>query len=171
MRKLFLDYTATLDIVGPEDVQNPENGSFWIQELRLHKGHVCHICGYITTSKAYIEIHANKKHGWIKKQGVQWDLKPVQTFFINNKTRYFIVTQANLQHTRPSAVATVVGGGSGDTIKTLLNEAKRLDDEEKKKLNLIDKEQLPVDLTPWLRRTRWPLYFAGKDLSAIAQIG
>ena len=92
MRKPFLDYTATLDIVGPEDVQNPENGSFWIQELRLHKGHVCHICGYITTSKAYIEIHVNKKHGWIKKQGVQWDLKPVQTFFINNKTRYFIVT-------------------------------------------------------------------------------
>src|SRR5436190_11465279 len=35
MRKPFLDYTATLDIVGPEDVQNPENGSFWIQELCL----------------------------------------------------------------------------------------------------------------------------------------
>jgi len=164
-RKPYLEYTTSLDIVGPADVQDPESGGPPIQGLRLHDGQVCRVCGYITTGKKYIEKHANQEHGWVKKQGRQWDIKPVQTFFINNKTRYFIVASAEEQRVTPYSTAGIV-----NPIKLLLDEADRLDQEERKKQCIIDEDQVLVDLTPWLRKTRWPIYFAGKDLVSIARI-
>src|SRR6266480_1781661 len=55
-------------------------------------------------------------------------------------------------------------------VKTLLDEVDRLDQEERKKQCIIDEDQRLVDLTPWLRKTRWPIYFAGKDLVSIARM-
>ena len=106
-RKPYLEYATSLDIVSPADVQDPKSGGPPIQGLRLHDGQVCRVCGYITTGKKYIEKHANQEHGWVKKQGRQWDIKPVQTFFINNKTRYFIVASAEEQQMTLTIMGTI----------------------------------------------------------------
>jgi hypothetical protein len=165
-RKPYEEYAATFDVVGPEEVENPAAGGPVISQLSLQSGQVCRMCDYITTGKAYIKNHANEKHGWVKKDGQQWDVKPVQTFFTNNKTRYFIVAEPtdDTRHTTPTDDVDVM-------IKSLLEEQERKEREEDKESGKADEDLVKSDNTPWLRKCGWPGRFAGKDLQAIAGLG
>ena len=110
-------------------------------------------------------MHCNRIHKWevTKQDPVHWTQVRLQTFFNADYERYFMVASvvaAAEEEDRERGVTTATAGDI-DPVKALLHEADQLDQEERKKLSIIDKKQLLVDLTPWLRKTRWPTYFAG----------
>jgi hypothetical protein len=110
-----------------------------------------------------------------KQDAVHWTQVRLQTFFNAGYERYFIVASAvaaaeEEEEEEDREGVTTTTASDIDPIKALLHEADQLDQEERKKLSIIDKKQLLVDLTPWLRKTRWPTYFAGQDLLLIAQM-
>ena len=85
-----------------------------------------------------------------KQDPVHWMQVRLQTFFNTGYERYFSIALA-------AAVAageedregvTTMTAGDIDPIKALLHEADQLDQEERKKLSIINKKQLLVDLTP-----------------------
>ena len=158
-----MEYASSFDTIGPEGISGLRNGCSPIEGLRLHEGRVCRRCGYITTSEEKMKLHANDAHGWIKKQGQQWDIKPVQTFFTNNKTRYFVVDAPpqEQQLSKPTDDVECM-------IQSLLDRRERREQDEEKQRGRADEDQLKLDNTPWLRKNGWPRRFAGKDLLAIA---
>ena len=169
-------YADSFETIGPDDISGLHDGCSPIKGLRLHEGRVCRSCGYITASDDKIKKHANKEHGWVKKQGQRWDIKPVQTFFTNNKTRYFIVAG-------PEAISP--GGLDGccssaehrpsddvdSMIQSLLDRRERRERDVEKERGKADEDRLKLDNTPWLRKSGWHRRFAGKDLLAIADFG
>ena len=73
----------------------------------------------------------------------------LQTFFNAGYERYFRVASvvAATKEKDREGITTMTAGDI-DPIKALLHEADQLDQEERKKLSIIDKKQLLVDLTP-----------------------
>ena len=162
-RGAYESHAACFDAVGPEKVSNPQDGDPPIDGLKLHEGRVCQTCGYVTTSEEKIKRHANKAHGWVKKDGRQWDVKAVQTFFINNKTRYFVVAGPSEERQR-----TIPTDDVDLMIEALLDEQARKEREEDKERGMVEEDQLKSDNTPWLRRNGWPRKLAGKNILTIA---
>ena len=161
-------------LVNPNDVAMPPHGISPIPYLRVHEnGFRCHDCGYLCISRKSIRMHCNRVHKWevTKQDPAHWTQVRLQTFFNAGYERYFRVASAvAAAEEEDGEGVTTMTAGDIDPIKALLHEADQLDQEERKKLSIIDKKQLLVDLTPWLRKTRWPTYFAGQDLLLIAQM-
>jgi superfamily II DNA helicase RecQ len=162
--RTYQEHVANFDVFGPDDVSTPLSSDPPIKGLRLHEGQVCQRCGYITTSVEKMKLHANQKHRWIKKQGPLWDIKPVQTFFINNKTCYFIVTvhTEEQRQTTPTNDVDLM-------IKALLEEQEQKERNEDKERGKVAEDQLKSDNTPWVRRNGWLRKFAGKNILTIAE--
>jgi hypothetical protein len=158
-RRPYEEYAATFDSAGPDEVKNPKDGGPPIPELKLHSGYSCRVCCYITTGKVQIGIHANQKHRWVKQQGPQWDVKLVQTFFTNNKTRYFIVASPPETPQSPKPA-----GNVDSMIQALLDRQEQQEREEDRERGKVEEDQVKSDNTPWLRRNGWLRKFAGKGL-------
>jgi hypothetical protein len=162
-RKPYVEYVKSLDLAHVDEVLHLEHGGHPIGGLRLHDRLVCWRCDYITTSPTQMRLHANQDHGWIKKHGPQWDVKPVQTFFTNNKTRYFIVAEPPEESRQ-----TIPADDVDSMIQSLLDRQARKERDEEKERGKADEKQLELDNTPWLRKNGWPRRFAGRDPLAIA---
>jgi len=52
----------------------------------------------------------------------------------------------------------------------MLRKGRKEDEEEARQETKVEEEQLAVDNTPWMRKSRWARKFAGKDLRAIAAL-
>ena len=95
-----------------------------------------------------------------------WEHRTLQTFFTNNKTRYFVIVKAE-----DEIVQAKPANDIGHMIQTLLDQQEMKEQEEERKESKLIEEQLNFDNTPWLRRVGWPRRFTGKDLAAIACAG
>ncbi|KAK4974054.1 hypothetical protein LTR28_010612 [Elasticomyces elasticus] len=94
-----------------------------------------------------MQEHSREKHKWVKAQGDQWRPARVQTFFQGNRRKFFEVTETRAQEIKKQST----------NIEALIDA-------------LLKEEQLPVDNTPWMRKTRWARKFAGRSLRAVAAL-
>jgi len=111
-----------------------------------------------------MQEHSREKHKWVKAQGDRWRPASVQTFFQGNKRKFFEVAETRTQDTTKQSTSIEA------LIDALLKEGERQDQEEARQEARVDEEQLPVDDTPWMRKTRWARKFAGRDLRAVAAL-
>ena len=162
-RKEIIDYCAQLQLARPEHVLRPDKTITPIPGLTVNAGWICSRCDYGCVSETKMLEHNKQSHSWTKAKGVQWRRASVQTLFGGPRRRYFEVagplSQAGTELTDfPSAV------------NILLGEGERRDQEEAKEAARVGDDQLPIDNTPWMRKTRWARKFAGRDLLAVAAL-
>ena len=161
LRKDVVVYCSGLSLTTPEEVQQPSEIQQPIEGLTLHQGWKCKSCDYCCVSERNMVEHNRDAHDWTKRKGLQWRAAVVQTLFGGPRRRYFEVV-------RPRVSTEVEAGGLESAIERLLEEGKKLDREEGKSAARTGNEQLPIDNTPWMRKTRWARKFAGRDLFAVA---
>jgi hypothetical protein len=164
VRRQYEAYTKSLQIVGADNVSTPASGSPPVAGLKVHDGVVCRRCGYISQSENWIKQHLNEEHQWVKKDGTQWDIRHIQTFFTNNKTRYFVVAGPTKETLQIAPAGDVDG-----MVRALLDRQEQREQEEDRERGKAEEDQLKSDNTPWLRRNGWLRKFAGKNILKIAE--
>jgi superfamily II DNA helicase RecQ len=164
LRKEILAYLSQLDLVQTEHVVDPSPAESPIPGLKLYDGYACNKCPYYSSSSGTMQEHYRTQYKWTKAEGIQWRPAKVQTFFGGTNRRFFEVASDALEQHRQGTSIDVL-------INVLLQEGEKEDKEEAKLEARADEEQLPVDNTPWMRKTRWARKFAGQDLRAIAALG
>ena len=92
-RKELITWAETLDLVEPDRVRVPNANTPPIEGLELvEDGYKCEYVGcidpYAGTASSIIE-DCNKKHKWIKTDGIKWTKLALQTFFSGKYKRYF----------------------------------------------------------------------------------
>jgi superfamily II DNA helicase RecQ len=165
IRKAIEQYASELELVDPDNVVDPPPSSAPVEGLALVKGASCNKCTYFAGSEGTMLKHSQEEHGWVKAQGPQWRTAWVQTFFQGNKRRYFEVTVADATSQQRDAT------GVDMLVAALLQEGEKLDREEAIEETRVEEEQLSVDNTPWMQKTRWAAKFAGRNLRNIAALG
>ena len=160
IRKSLSQYAAGLSLCAPLDVTVPEPTSSPILGLKITDGCRCDECGYVCASEVNMIQHCKTKHSWIKARGSKWSIHKVQTFFINNMSRYFVV-EPKMEREQMSTIDRLIDG--------LLIEATMKDKEEDELLGIVDADQHMIDKSPWMRRTGWLREFAGKNMVMIVK--
>ena len=84
-----------------------------------------------------------------------------QSFFSTTRFRKYFPVDQNV-----SLPATLPGD---DIIERLLERASLRDKELEEQRDVIGENENKVDLTPWLRHTGWPKYFAGQDMKVLVE--
>jgi hypothetical protein len=169
VRREIAAYASKLDLIVSDQIVPPTVEDPPISELILYDGWKCDDCHYLCSSERMIKEHCREKHGWRKTDGQPWHSAKVQTFFQACQKRFFEVSSRLPSSSEPQQQQTETGF---DTLVTqLLEEGERLDKKEDGQATNIEEGQLPVDNTPWMRKTRWARKFAGYDLCKIASLG
>ena len=93
-RKELITWAETLDLVEPDRVMVPNANTPPIEGLELvEDGCKCEYTGcidpYAGTLTSIME-HCNKKHKWIKTDGIKWTKLALQTFFRGKYKRLFL---------------------------------------------------------------------------------
>lgn len=164
IRKAINQYASQLDLAEPDDVVDPPLSSAPVEGLSLTRGAGCNKCRHFAGSEGTMRKHSQTEHDYVQKQGPQWRPAWVQTFFQGNKRRYFEVTVADTTANQAAPTAIDI------LIDDLLQEGERQDREEAIEETTVGEEQVAVDNTPWMRKTRWLKKFAGRNLRKIAAL-
>lgn len=161
LRKKILQYIAQFHLATPSEVVLPRPKCPPILGLEVSNGWCCEECRYCCISDVNMQQHSKEMHKWIAAKGKRWKPARVQTFFVGPSRRYFEVMEAS--HPAPR-----VSECEFSAVRAILEEGERLDLEEAKQVAKMLDNQLAVDNTPWMRKTRWHRKFGGKNILAIA---
>jgi Orsellinic acid/F9775 biosynthesis cluster protein D len=167
---------VNLHAVSSEYVTNPLPYDPPIHGLEIHPGWKCttkvrkengklESCDKLCTTELSMEKHSAADHGWVKSKPKQWEKCSIQTFFPNNRAKYFIVHDLRRLNNEET------NGESTDPTDQLfeeaLNEASRRDIVTRIERNKVNDTDILVDKGPWLRRTKWSRTFKGLDMSVL----
>jgi hypothetical protein len=145
-----------------------------IAGLELYEGFKCNTCGYMSKARKTMVKHCYELHSYVRSKGIQWSRQSIQTFFPNPKHRYFAV---NVYQDDDRVVDSDDGDpdpyddGPRSSFNQLLEasllETERREEERRRSINIVQDESFLVKMTPWLRRTRWPKMFKGRDMETL----
>jgi len=78
-----VEYSKTLDLAAPEDIEIPSEGVQPIKELCMVDGFRCGYdsCSELCGKYGSMKEHCKRKHGWIAATGVKWSNQKMQTMF------------------------------------------------------------------------------------------
>ena len=181
LRTALAKYANGFDLLPLEEVLHPMFGCQPIEGLSVSRGWNCRECRHACIAEDSMEEHCKVEHKWVIRLGKRWDSCKVQTFFVSNKRKYFVV--ADLTDDDATDDDATDDGMSDDDvtdsermsgsidhfIDAILKDAENKDVEENEQLGLVDINQHMVDKSPWMRRTGWLWEFAGKDMGAIVK--
>jgi hypothetical protein len=161
LRKDIIKRISQLSLARPEDVHPPAATIPAVFGLTVHDGWRCPECRYCSPSEGTMLEHCKQSHAWTKARGTVWKPAKVQTFFVGGR-RHFFAVDSGIQGNDNSCI------NFGTVVETLLEQGRERDDQEAKEAAKVDNDQLAIDNTPWMRKTRWARKFAGRDLLAVA---
>ena len=165
VRKDIIKHVTQLPLARPEDVLPPSFTESAITGLTLHDGWRCQKCQYCSPSEGTILEHCKKGHKWTKAHRSMWKPAKVQTFFVGSRRHFFQVEAISSSTEKGDCHADL-----GSAVHMLLEQGRSLDEQEAKEAAKVDDDQLAIDTTPWMKKTRWGRKFAGRDLLAITAL-
>jgi hypothetical protein len=92
--------------------------------------------------------HCKQSHVWTKAKGTVWIPAKVQTFFVGGRRRFFVINGGSIQRNDNGRA------DFGTAVEALLEQGRRRDSEEAKEAAKVDKDQLAIDNTPCITKTR-----------------
>ena len=176
-KKAIGRYASKLLLKEAKDVINPLNDTIEpLPALELSKGFKCNSCPYMSKALRTMMYHCYQSHSYIRSKGIQWSRRYIQTFFPNKKRKYFSVNvtcqddddELDLDDDDDANPYDENATSSLDRLlEASLEETERREEERRRDINIVQDETLLVKMTPWLRRTRWPKVFKGRDMETL----
>jgi hypothetical protein len=82
-RQTIVDYSKTLDLAAPEDIEIPSEAGQPIKELSIVDGFQCVYddCSELCGTYGSMKEHCKRNHGWLAAAGVKWRSQQMQTMF------------------------------------------------------------------------------------------
>ena len=117
--------------------------------------------------------HCYELHSYVLSKGIPWSRRHIQTF-ANQDRKYFTV------HVDFDDDGDELDGDDEDPydenetftaldrlLEASLKETDRREEERRRSINIVQDESFLVKMTPWLRRTRSPKMFKGRDMETL----
>jgi len=177
IRKAIVEYTNRLSLNTVEEVVRRSNDIIErLTELELSNGYECNICGYLCKKLRTMELHCYGSHDYVVSKGMQWRRRYIQTFFPNRELKYFTVNISNHNDGDELDLNNEDDEDPHDNdprssidrlLEASLLETERREEERRRSINMVQDESFLVKMTPWLRRTRWPKMFKGRNMEIL----
>jgi hypothetical protein len=102
-RQAFIQYTLALDLAEPGDVIPPEPHDGPVPFLPTKKGFACTAAGciHLCVTVKRMKSHWSTSHKDVVVGAAQWRPVDLQTFFLGNQLRYFLVTVSSTKIAQP----------------------------------------------------------------------
>ena len=176
VRKAIVKYTNQLLLSTVEEVSLlSKDITKRIEGLELCNGYECNACGYLCKGRRTMELHCYGLHDYVLSKGVQWRHRYIQTFFPNRECKYFSVKVDS--HDDCDKLDSEIDDGDlydenatsslDRLLEASLKETEQREEERRRSVNTVLDESFLVKMTPWLRRTRWPKMFKGRDMETL----
>lgn len=87
-RQAIIEYSKTLALNDPGDMDTPANASLPIREIRIRDGLECDNCGFSCQGLETMKSHCRRNHAWVAGIGKTWTTCKIQTLFDGQFKRY-----------------------------------------------------------------------------------
>jgi len=169
-RQPILDCYASLVLLHPKVVRQPPHNCTPFEALGDPiDGWQCSDsdCNHISVNYKSMRGHCNTVHNWqvSKDERTHWRKVQVQTFFGVGFQRYFIVATPEANSEAHSDVEEDVA-----IRNQLLREFKDLNDQDQKRLEIVDDKTEKSDNTGWWSFVQWRPHFGSRNIRRIAHV-
>ena len=89
MRNAIVDYSKTLDLAAPENIDVVGETVHAIESLTVVDGYQCtyYDCSELRSTDGSMKEHCKKEHGWLTVTGVMWKKQAFQTIFDGSRRK------------------------------------------------------------------------------------